>query len=152
MAMVGIVTLLVCTLIALQPAAANVWWTGEVAFANEEDGNNNMKKQQQHEYTGCQPRLASFIKASDPANSEKREVPSGPNPKHHKKPAPPPYRHERSITLPSPTSPIKPPHNGILASAPHRDDNNKRISPGPSDQIDPPHDGRNRPLAWATMY
>jgi hypothetical protein len=26
------------------------------------------------------------------------------------------------------------------------------MSPGPSDQIDPPHDGRNRPLAWATMY
>ena len=77
MAMVGIVTLLVCTLVALQPAAANVWWTGEVAFANEEDGNNNMKKQQQHEYTGYQPRLASFIKASDQANSEKDKCPLG---------------------------------------------------------------------------
>ncbi|PUZ60430.1 hypothetical protein GQ55_4G125800 [Panicum hallii var. hallii] len=151
MTMVGIVSLLVCTLVALTSGAANVWWTDEVAFANEEDG-NNLQKQQHHEFTGYQPRLVSFNRASDQANGEKRKVPAGPNREHNEYPTSPPYRHERSIASPSPSGPIEPPHNGIIASAPYGDDNNKRTSPGPSDPVDPPHLGRNRPPTWATLY
>ncbi|PUZ60429.1 hypothetical protein GQ55_4G125700 [Panicum hallii var. hallii] len=135
MAMVGIVSLLVCTLVALTSEASNVWWASEVAFANEAYGNNNLQKQQHHEFTGYRPRLASFNRASDQANDGKRKVPTGPNCEHNKYATSPPYRHDKSKTSPSPSDPIDPTHYSILASPPYRR------------QQDP-----NGPPTWATLY
>jgi hypothetical protein len=119
MAMVAIVSLLVCALAASTSVNANVWQTDEDAFvsANKPAGvNGNMERQQKLEFIGHRPRLASFNRASEQGGGRKRTVPGGPNPITHHAP-----------TSPGPSNPIDPPHHGRKGPPPS--DTRYTISP-----------------------
>jgi hypothetical protein len=83
MAMVAIVSPLVCAFAASTSVNANVWQTEEVAFvsANKPAGaNGNMERQQKLEFIGHRPRLASFNRHQNRRTAEKELCPADKTP------------------------------------------------------------------------
>ncbi|RLM54548.1 CLAVATA3/ESR (CLE)-related protein ESR1-like [Panicum miliaceum] len=99
-AMVAAAVFLVCTIMAWTPEAGRMGQRGEVVAAAGVDGGGGSGnvpywEQQQQEFIGRRPRLASFtrrdgvalpngqVAAGGEDGGSKREVPSGPDPIHH---------------------------------------------------------------------